>query len=73
MCTTRHRHTLQSARFPDKISAVCCDVAFSGYLGDDKSKWAEYDATELLKSYSGPKLLVLIDTGTADNFYQVLS
>ncbi|KAL8736617.1 MAG: hypothetical protein Q9181_002315 [Wetmoreana brouardii] len=58
--------------------------AFSGYFGqDDKAKWAEHDATELVKNYNGPPLDILIDVvrvpptpsipiwipGTADNFY----
>ncbi|KAK3279878.1 hypothetical protein CYMTET_12257 [Cymbomonas tetramitiformis] len=42
--------------------------ALSGYLGDDKESWKEYDACELLKGYSGPKLPLLVDQGTADNF-----
>ncbi|KAK2078022.1 hypothetical protein QBZ16_003890 [Prototheca wickerhamii] len=43
--------------------------AFNGYLGDDKEAWKQYDATELVKAYSGPQLAVLIDQGTGDNFY----
>lgn len=35
--------------------------AFSGYLGEDKSKWAEWDATELVKKYNGPPLTLLLD------------
>ena len=42
--------------------------AFKGYLGDDKSQWKQYDATELAKAYDGPKRDILIDQGTADNF-----
>ena len=42
--------------------------AFSGYLGKDESTWKQYDATELVKQYSGPKVQVLIDVGTDDNF-----
>lgn len=42
--------------------------AFKGYLGDDKSQWKQYDATELAKSYDGPEREILIDQGTADNF-----
>ena len=42
--------------------------AFKGYLGDDKSQWKEYDATELAKSYDGPQREILVDQGTADNF-----
>lgn len=45
--------------------------AFAGYLGDG---WQEagkaYDATELVKGYSGPQLPVLMDTGAADEFLQ---
>ncbi|KAI4131824.1 MAG: hypothetical protein LQ338_001014 [Usnochroma carphineum] len=45
--------------------------AFGGYFGDeDKAKWAEHDATELVKTYDGPALDVLVDVGTADNFYK---
>lgn len=41
--------------------------AFSGYLGDDRSDWLEYDATELLlKLTSAPPMLV--SQGEADNF-----
>jgi len=42
--------------------------AFSGYLGDDRSAWREWDATELAKSYAGPKLDILVSQGTADSF-----
>lgn len=45
--------------------------AFAGYLGEG---WQEagkaYDATELVKGYSGPQLPVLIDTGADDEFLQ---
>ena len=42
----------------------------TGYLGPDKSTWAAYDASELAKKYSGPKLPVLVDQGTLDEFYE---
>ncbi|CAG9110677.1 unnamed protein product [Plutella xylostella] len=45
------------------------EKAFTGYIGDDKSKWAEWDATELVKHYDGPPLTLLIDQGGADKFY----
>lgn len=35
--------------------------AFKGYLGEDKSKWAEWDASELVKKYDGPPLTLLLD------------
>lgn len=41
--------------------------AFEGYLGSvDAGK--EYDATVLMETYAGPKIPILIDQGTADNF-----
>lgn len=43
--------------------------ALTGYLGDeDKSTWNQYDASEVLKAYSGPKREILVDQGAADNF-----
>jgi len=43
------------------------EKAFTGYLGSvDAGK--EYDATELMKTYEGPKPTILIDQGTADGF-----
>lgn len=42
--------------------------AFSGYLGDDKSQWQQYDASVLLAAAQAP-LPLLVDQGTADNFY----
>ncbi|ANB11260.1 S-formylglutathione hydrolase [Sugiyamaella lignohabitans] len=45
--------------------------AFSGYFGEqNKAKWAEHDATELIKKYSGPSPEILIDVGTGDQFYK---
>lgn len=45
--------------------------AFGGYFGEEeKEKWAEHDATELVKKWSGEPLDVLIDVGTSDNFYK---
>jgi S-formylglutathione hydrolase len=41
--------------------------AFGGYLGDDRTRWARHDATELIKS--GARLPpLLIDQGEADPF-----
>ncbi len=41
--------------------------AFSGYLGDDREEWAEWDAT-LLVPGAPERLQLLIDQGTADEF-----
>merc|ERR1712048_841874 len=40
------------------------------YLGDDKASWNEYDTVELVKTYSGPPVRLLVDQGTSDNFLQ---
>ncbi len=42
--------------------------AFTGYLGPDRSKWAEHDTTELLKSREPLPFEILVDQGTADKF-----
>ena len=41
--------------------------AFAGYLGDDRQKWLEYDATALVERAPFPGK-VMIDQGTADKF-----
>lgn len=41
--------------------------AFNGYLGSVEAG-KQYDATELMGQYNGPKIPILIDQGTADNF-----
>ncbi|ORZ38555.1 esterase D/formylglutathione hydrolase-like protein [Catenaria anguillulae PL171] len=43
--------------------------AFTRFLGDsDPSLWSKYDATLLAEAYAGPKVDVLIDQGSKDNF-----
>ncbi len=44
------------------------DLAFSRYLGDDKSTWSDYDATELVRSLTSSHANLLIDQGADDNF-----
>lgn len=46
------------------------EKAFTGYLGSVEAG-KEYDATELMKNYTGPMPPVLIDQGTADGFLKV--
>ena len=71
------KHTLidgQYLRNPGKYKSVSAfapianptncpwgEKAFKGYLGEDKTKWAEYDATELVQKWSGQPLDILID------------
>lgn len=42
--------------------------ALTGYLGEDKAKWRQYDASVLVAT-KGSKLPILVDQGLADNFY----
>lgn len=42
---------------------------FTAYLGIDRYKWAEYDASELVK-HTQLNSTILIDQGTEDQFYQ---
>ncbi len=43
--------------------------AFSAYLGEDRSTWAEWDATELVATAS-ERLPLLVDQGDADGFLE---
>lgn len=45
------------------------EKAFTAYLGTDKQKWRDYDASELVQK-SQLNQTILIDQGTADPFYQ---
>ncbi len=59
--------------FSPIVSPTRCpwgEKALSGYLGADRSTWADYDATLLVKKHgwSGPALLV--DQGGADQFLE---
>jgi len=45
------------------------EKAFNGYLGSVEAG-KEYDATELIKNYKGPKTPILIDVGLGDDFYK---
>ena len=46
------------------------EKAFSGYLGDDRTRWAEHDATELMARQTQPPYPggILVDQGLADAF-----
>jgi S-formylglutathione hydrolase len=43
------------------------EKAFGGYLGSDREKWSQYDATELVQKYKTTHS-ILIDQGKTDNF-----
>lgn len=42
--------------------------AFSGYLGADRARWAEHDATELIRAGRRFDGTILVDQGSADKF-----
>jgi S-formylglutathione hydrolase len=46
------------------------EKAFLGYLGENKKDWAQYDATELVKSGKRHPLSIYIDQGTKDQFLE---
>jgi S-formylglutathione hydrolase len=58
-----------SAFAPVAASSRCPwgEKALSGYIGEDRARWHQYDATELAAAvrYPGP---ILIDQGSADRF-----
>lgn len=43
--------------------------AFSAYLGDDRTAWKEWDASELIKEGGKPPILIM--QGTEDEFYPI--
>ncbi|KAK9863729.1 hypothetical protein WJX84_008872 [Apatococcus fuscideae] len=78
-----HGALIIGLRNPDKYAAISAfapisnpsttpmgSTALAAYLGDDKSAWKQYDATEVAKSYHGPSKKILIDQGTSDNFWK---
>ncbi|CAK8697526.1 S-formylglutathione hydrolase-like [Clavelina lepadiformis] len=44
--------------------------ALGGYLGTNKSTHEEYDSCHLVRKYKGPKLEILVDQGSSDQFLQ---
>ena len=50
---------------------MSCIQAFNGYLGSLEAG-RKYDPTELVKTYRGPKPVILIDQGSADHVAHLL-
>ena len=63
------RYTSVSAFSPISNPSNCPwgEKALGNYLGEDRQSWAQYDASELMKS-SVSQLPALVDQGEADNF-----
>ncbi len=65
------RYRAVSAFAPISAPSECPwgQKAFSGYLGEDRSTWAAWDACELLRTAAEPQTL-LVDQGGADSFLE---
>ena len=71
VCALRNpKHYRSVSAFAPIAAPMHCpwgEKALSGYLGSDRTKWAQYDASELVRQRPfGPE--ILIDQGTADKF-----
>ena len=71
VCALRNRDRYQSvsAFAPIAAPSYCPwgEKAFTGYLGTDRSKWSDYDASAIVARERYPDT-ILIDQGTADKF-----
>jgi S-formylglutathione hydrolase len=66
----KYRSVSAFAPISNPINCPWGQKAFKGYFGEeDKGRWAEHDATELLPKFPG-ETDILIDVGTGDNFYK---
>ena len=76
-----HGALVMGLRHPEKFKAISAFSpivnpvnapwgvkAFTGYLGEDKSTWNQYDATELMKGGKKHPAKILIHQGTHDEF-----
>ncbi|MFO7857914.1 MAG: S-formylglutathione hydrolase [Ectothiorhodospiraceae bacterium] len=63
----RYRSVSAFAPVANPVNAPWGEKAFSHYLGADRSAWAAWDASELIRA-RGTDLAVLVDQGDADNF-----
>jgi S-formylglutathione hydrolase len=44
------------------------EKAFTGFLGDNRADWREYDACAILADYNGERVDILVDVGSGDQF-----
>lgn len=63
----RYRSVSAFAPIANPLDCPWGEKAFSRYLGEDRSRWKEWDACALLAS-AGERLPLLVDQGDADNF-----
>ena len=71
ICALKNPGKYQSvSAFAPIVNPTNCpwgEKAFTGYLGEDKATWNEWDATCLVENLS-ERLPLFIDQGEADNF-----
>ncbi|PVY76472.1 S-formylglutathione hydrolase [Tamilnaduibacter salinus] len=71
VCALRNpaRYSSVSAFAPicNPVQCPWGEKAFSGYLGDDREAWKQWDASELIAAH-GSELPILVDQGDDDNF-----
>lgn len=71
ICALKNPGRYQSvSAFAPVVNPINCpwgQKAFSGYLGDDRGQWKQWDACELIID-AQERLPLLIDQGEADNF-----
>jgi len=74
VCALRNPGRYQSlsafAPIYNPMSVPWGEKAFSRYLGEDRSQWREWDASQLLAN-AGEKLPILIDQGDRDQFLSI--
>ncbi|MCZ2721509.1 S-formylglutathione hydrolase [Marinomonas sp. 15G1-11] len=71
ICALKNPGQYQSvSAFAPIVNPINCpwgEKAFTGYLGEDKATWKEWDATSLIE-HAKERLPLLIDQGEADDF-----
>ncbi|XP_031638428.1 S-formylglutathione hydrolase [Contarinia nasturtii] len=67
-CPGLYKSVSAFAPISNPIQCAWGQKAFKGYLGEEKRLWNEWDATELVKTYNGPHLQILVDQGQDDQF-----
>jgi len=70
----RNPHAYRSlSAFAPIASPMRCpwgEKALTGYLGSDRARWREYDATALIEDRGWPGPPILVDQGTKDPFLE---
>lgn len=70
--TDRYSSVSAFSPIANPINCPWGQKAFTGYLGDDKTTWQQYDSSELMKANQGSaQIPALVDQGDADNFLEI--